>query len=210
MKMPTLPKSVKKVANQLGNALDITTLNQFLIVILAIFVIRKTVALYTPMDLIVLIVLFIIGKTLNLSVVLSFAWASIITGLYILIVKPSYIKIRSREGFDDMATNAAPKKSKKTKKTKKPGVKSVKMDFKEEEAKESFQLDTKRTEEEILKGLDKKEVKGLTNDTKELIDTQKQLMELLNQMGPALKDGKQILSTFQNYFGNDVDLRGSK
>lgn len=220
MKLPTMPKSVNKVVNRFGSALQITTLNQFLIVLLALFVLRRTITLYTAMDLIVLIVLIIIGKTLNLTIILSFSWAIIIAGLYILIVKPTYIKVKSKEGFDDMTEPIKPKPTKtKGPKRNRPSKKAtntkgeqITMDFETEENKETFQLDKDRTEKNILKTLDKKEIKGLTSDTQELINTQKQLMELLNQMGPALKDGKEILSTFQNYFGNDSDLniRGSK
>ena len=49
------------------------------------------------------------------------------------------------------------------------------------------------------------ELSSLNNDTKALIDTQKQLMETLQSMGPALKEGKSILDTFKNYF-NDANL----
>jgi hypothetical protein len=220
MKMPTLPKSVTKVANRVGAALEISSLNQLLVVLIAIFVLRRTISLYTPMDMVVLIVLFIIGKTLNLAILLSFAWAVIITGLYMLIVKPTYVKVTAKEGFDNMANTEAKKpaktrkngarRTKSTKKAKNDKGQDITMDFQEDDAKETFQLDKDRTEQTILKSLDKKEIKGLTTDTQELINTQKQLMELLNQMGPALKDGKEILNTFQNYFGNDKDLRGSQ
>jgi hypothetical protein len=64
-------------------------------------------------------------------------------------------------------------------------------------AKESFQT--------IIKSLKSTEISSLNNDTKALIDTQKQLMETLQSMGPALKEGKTILDTFKNYF-NDSNL----
>ena len=46
----------------------------------------------------------------------------------------------------------------------------------------------------------------MNKDTQNLISTQKQLIETLKNMGPALKDGKQILDTFKNYFGDEKDL----
>ena len=64
-------------------------------------------------------------------------------------------------------------------------------------AKESFQT--------ILNSLKSTEISSINNDTKALIDTQKQLMETLQSMGPALKEGKTILDTFKNYF-NDSNL----
>ena len=47
---------------------------------------------------------------------------------------------------------------------------------------------------------------SVNKDTQNLIDTQKQLIETLNNMGPALKDGKQIMDTFKNYFGSEKDI----
>jgi hypothetical protein len=41
----------------------------------------------------------------------------------------------------------------------------------------------------------------MTKDTQELINTQKQLMSTLNTLKPLITDGKQMMDTFQNYFG---------
>jgi hypothetical protein len=49
--------------------------------------------------------------------------------------------------------------------------------------------------------MDKKQIKNLTEDTQNLIKVQQDLMKLLNEMGPSLQNGKQILQTFDNYFG---------
>jgi hypothetical protein len=59
---------------------------------------------------------------------------------------------------------------------------------------------------DIYKSLTPKQLHGLNKDTQSLISTQKQLIETLNNMGPALKDGKQILDTFKNYFGQDNQM----
>ena len=69
-----------------------------------------------------------------------------------------------------------------------------------------FALDTKGSFYENYKSLSKKQVKGLNKDTQNLIDTQKQLIETLNNMGPALKDGKQIMDTFKDYFGSEKSI----
>ena len=42
----------------------------------------------------------------------------------------------------------------------------------------------------------------MTNDTKELIETQKNLMETLKTLGPVVTEGKKVLDTFTNYFDN--------
>ena len=67
-------------------------------------------------------------------------------------------------------------------------------------------LDTKNTILDIYKGLGPKELKGLNNETKELMKTQKNLISTLKTMGPVLDQGKDIISSFNNYFGNDKDL----
>ena len=41
----------------------------------------------------------------------------------------------------------------------------------------------------------------MTEDTRQLIDTQKNLMGMLGQMKPVLADGKQLLDTFSKMFG---------
>jgi hypothetical protein len=66
-------------------------------------------------------------------------------------------------------------------------------------------INSKESFKTILKSLKSSELSSLNNDTKALIDTQKQLMETLQSMGPALKEGKSILDTFKNYF-NDANL----
>jgi len=52
-----------------------------------------------------------------------------------------------------------------------------------------------------------KQIKGLNKDTRNLIKTQKQLITTLNTMGPSIKESRNILDTFKNYFGKDIDLK---
>ena len=76
----------------------------------------------------------------------------------------------------------------------------------EDEDVEEFNLDSKGSFYENYQSLTPKQVKGLNKDTRNLIKTQKSLIETLNNMGPALKDGRQILDTFKNYFGSEQDI----
>ena len=55
--------------------------------------------------------------------------------------------------------------------------------------------------------MSKKQVEGLKSDTKELLTVQKELMETLQNMGPALSNSKQILETFREYFKKDKSLQ---
>lgn len=45
------------------------------------------------------------------------------------------------------------------------------------------------------------QIKAMTDDTRKLLDTQKNLMGMLNTMKPMLNDGKQLMDTFQQMFG---------
>ena len=64
-------------------------------------------------------------------------------------------------------------------------------------------LDIGRSFLEAYKNLSPKQIEGLTFDTKELLTTQQKLIETLNTIGPTLKEGKNILDTFKNYFVED-------
>ena len=73
------------------------------------------------------------------------------------------------------------------------------------EPKKEHKIDHKNSYLELFKSLKPDEINSLNTDTQELIKTQKQLIETLQSMGPALKEGKTILDTFKNYF-NDGGL----
>ena len=47
----------------------------------------------------------------------------------------------------------------------------------------------------------KHQIKSMTEDTRKLIDTQKNLMSMLGSMKPMLQDGKQMMQNFQEMFG---------
>ena len=64
-------------------------------------------------------------------------------------------------------------------------------------------LDVGRSFLEAYKNLSPKQIEGLTFDTKELLTTQQKLIETLNNIGPTLKEGRQILDTFKDYFVNE-------
>ena len=68
---------------------------------------------------------------------------------------------------------------------------------------EHFELDGKSSFVQNMKSLGKKETFQLKKDTQELLSVQKQLINTLNDMGPTLENGREIMATFQNYFGSD-------
>lgn len=71
---------------------------------------------------------------------------------------------------------------------------------------DGYHLDVGTTFINAYKSLKPDQVAAMTKDTQELIDTQKQLMSTLNSLKPLMTDGKQIMDTFQNYFGGTTDI----
>lgn len=71
-------------------------------------------------------------------------------------------------------------------------------------------VDMFRTMLESYKSLTPNQVEHMTSDTKELIDTQKSLLETVKSLAPVVTQGKEMLDTFKDYFGNDTkDMLGA-
>lgn len=87
---------------------------------------------------------------------------------------------------------------------KKKKKKKKKEDFDEDEDDSEPYIDVGRSFVEAYKSLSPKQIEGLTFDTKELLGTQQKLIETLNTIGPTLREGKNILSTFKEYFSDDL------
>jgi hypothetical protein len=62
-------------------------------------------------------------------------------------------------------------------------------------------IDASSTLMKAIQGLDPDQVKAMTADTQRLIETQKSLMGMLNSMKPMMSDGKQLMDTFNQMFG---------
>ena len=63
-------------------------------------------------------------------------------------------------------------------------------------------IDAGSTLVKAIKGLDPEQINAMTKDTQQLIETQKSLMGMLGSMKPMMKDGKELMDTFQQMFGN--------
>ena len=70
-----------------------------------------------------------------------------------------------------------------------------------EEDDKGFHLDAGTTFMNAYKSLKPDQIAAMTKDTQELMDTQKQLMSTLNTLKPLMQDGKNMMNTFQSYFG---------
>jgi hypothetical protein len=118
------------------------------------------------------------------------------------------------EGFNDKESEEDARKRAKTgKKAKKPAPdngsrgeffepgKKYKMPSEGDD--KEFHLDAGTTFMNAYKSLKPDQISAMTKDTQELINTQKQLMSTLHTLKPLITDGKQMMDTFQGYFGND-------
>lgn len=70
-------------------------------------------------------------------------------------------------------------------------------------------LDAGKTIMKAMESFDSNTVGAMTEDTKKLLETQKSLMGMLNQMRPVLADGKELLQTFSGMFGGGSNGNGS-
>jgi hypothetical protein len=61
-------------------------------------------------------------------------------------------------------------------------------------------IDTGTTVMNALKALKPDQIKAMTDDTKQLIETQKSLMGMLQTFQPMMQEGKQMMQTFQTMF----------
>lgn len=71
-----------------------------------------------------------------------------------------------------------------------------------EDSKGGFHIDQGTTVMNALNALNPDQIKSMTDDTRKLIETQKNLMSMLGSMKPMLQDGKQMMANFQEMFGN--------
>ena len=103
------------------------------------------------------------------------------------------------EGFKSKRSKKSKKNSKKNSKKK---SKSKRKDYGFDQKfnpDETF-INNKETLVDVYKSLDPEQAKGLNSDTRELLETQKNLMSTLKDMGPVLSQGKDIMNTFNKYF----------
>lgn len=62
-------------------------------------------------------------------------------------------------------------------------------------------IDAGSTLVKAIQGLNPEQINAMTKDTQQLIETQKSLMGMLGTMKPMMKDGKELMETFQQMFG---------
>lgn len=168
----------------------------YIIVFLAVFVylLKINRAIYYFIMSCLLMIFFLVSGDLTMSIAVS----GVVTALIFIFIDKEPLKKRKSMLLMEHMENK--KKAKKTEK-----------DEEEEETNgdetEEFTLDAKNSYLNLMNSLKPDELSALTSNTQELIKTQKTLMETLQNMGPALQEGKNILSTFKDYFGDENSMK---
>lgn len=76
------------------------------------------------------------------------------------------------------------------------------------ESKEGPHVDVAATMQNALSALNPDQMAAMTHESQSLLETQKNLMSMLQSMRPVLQDGRQLLDTFGGIFGNLQGMGG--
>jgi len=116
-------------------------------------------------------------------------------------IKSEYTNSNMIEGYEDV------KKEKNEKPAPALGKEEMPMPFKlgeiPSQVKTGPHIDAASTLVKAINSLNPDQIKAMSKDTQQLIETQKSLMGMLGSMKPMLNDGKELMDTFQQMFGND-------
>ena len=74
------------------------------------------------------------------------------------------------------------------------------------QAKNGPHIDAGSTLIKAIESLNPDQINAMTKDTKQLIETQKSLMGMLGTMKPMMNDGKELMETFQQMFGENAKV----
>lgn len=76
------------------------------------------------------------------------------------------------------------------------------------DTKGGLHIDVGTTVANALNALKPEQISEMTKDTKQLIETQKSLMNMLQSVAPMVNEGKQMMDTFSNMFGPTMGAPG--
>lgn len=145
------------------------------------------------------VVFYLVSMDLTLSICIS----GVITALIYVFLDREPLQPRKMKLFEHLTSETPPADDTKKDEAAKPAAATEEEDDAEEfEPASEHKIDQKNSYLELFKSLKPEEVSSLNTDTQQLIQTQRQLIETLQSMGPALKEGKTILDTFKNYFND--------
>lgn len=74
----------------------------------------------------------------------------------------------------------------------------------EKDAEPEPHMDKAQTMINAFNGLSPKQVSAMREDTKELMETQQQLIQTLSALGPQVQQGAELIKSFQGMFGGNL------
>ena len=176
--------------------------NRFILIVLATISFLLTIPKIKKHSLALIIITALVGYSVTKNTVISLSVAAILGSIFTSL-ENTPLKIVKRETFTSNNGGEDNEGEDDAKDSDEDEDEDEKF---EDDVEEDFNIDSKGSFYENYQSLTPKQVTGLNKDTQNLIKTQKNLIETLNNMGPALKDGRQILDTFKNYFGSEQDI----
>lgn len=105
-----------------------------------------------------------------------------------------------KENYENPTESDEKKKEKKEKKKEEPEPHSSSKSSKIEDS----HLDAGSTVLHAFQKLNPEQVLQMRDDTKELMETQKQLVETLSSLGPQVQQGAELVKSFQGMFGGNL------
>lgn len=184
--------------------------NDIFLVILSLLSLLMTYKHFSKIILLAVIIVSVIGYSFTHNIVHSVAIGMIAVNILVLLNltdKPTKINV---EYFEDASGNVVDSSGNVSELDASGNKINIKKETDKKESEEGdLSINVQESFLEAYKSLTPEQISGLNTDTKELINTQQQLLETLKNMGPALKEGQTILNTFKQYFGSDQDLGGT-
>lgn len=142
-----------------------------------------------------LLITSVLGYGIRMPLTIS-AILGIITTIMVILVSGYAM----REGYEN------PSKSEETKKSEEPSghstTKSKEGQIRDEDL--EAHIDAGTTILHAFQKLKPEQVLQMREDTKELMETQKQLVDTLASLGPQIKQGAELMHSFQEMFGGNV------
>jgi hypothetical protein len=118
-------------------------------------------------------------------------------------IKSEYMNSDMVEGYEDVKKEKDEKPAPASLSAKEEMPTPFKLGEIPSQVKNGPHIDAASTLVKAINSLNPDQIKAMSKDTQQLIETQKSLMGMLGSMKPMLNDGKELMDTFQQMFGNN-------
>jgi hypothetical protein len=220
--MPGIQNLPKRAVGVTGNALKATS--SVLRILAGNFTEGALIVIFAITSVVVVfqkhynVALYAFAATLGLTAMTNTLSAGLVLGLFV--ISADYF-LRLREPFANPDDGEEEEESPKPKRSeipppdhgdrtellelgKKYKLPSKKHKLPSEDDDKDFHLDAGSTFLNAYKSLKPDQLAAMTKDTQDLMQTQKQLMSTLQTLKPLIMDGKEMMNTFQSYFGSSA------